>query len=332
MILIFSILNDISTNWVIEKLRQRNFDVLRINFDDDQYRLHYLDKDQIIFRHKSGQEYDLTKATAFWYRKGGLNYHHFGYYLDRIKDYPFFKQEIGPEFLKDYLNRQKKALADFIFNKLEQTCPITLGSYFNSGLNRLSTLEKASFYGLKVPDYHIISDSGQLLELGAAQGYDLVSKSVEDGIYAFVKDRRYYTYTEEIIPVDYQGYDIDLASSLVMEKITKKYEIRSFFLGNTFYSMAIFSQKNAQTSVDFRKYSKEKPNRQEPYQLPGDISDKLRNVFSDYRLNTGSVDLIVDESGEYVFLEINPVGQFGMVSVPCQYSLEDKVADYLTGK
>jgi hypothetical protein len=35
------------------------------------------------------------------------------------------------------------------------------------------------------------------------------------------------------------------------------------------------------------------------------------------------------KKGEYVFLEVNPIGQFGMVSAPCNYNLEKKIAQYL---
>ena len=42
--------------------------------------------------------------------------------------------------------------------------------------------------------------------------------------------------------------------------------------------------------------------------------------------NTGSIDLILTPQGEYVFLEINPEGQFGMVSHPCNYYLEREMA------
>jgi hypothetical protein len=36
--------------------------------------------------------------------------------------------------------------------------------------------------------------------------------------------------------------------------------------------------------------------------------------------------------GREVFLEVNPVGQFGMVSAPCNYHLEKKVAELLIRK
>ena len=44
---------------------------------------------------------------------------------------------------------------------------------------------------------------------------------------------------------------------------------------------------------------------------------------------TGSIDLLLDTENNYYFLEINPVGQFGMVSIPCNYNIEKKIAEYL---
>ena len=46
-------------------------------------------------------------------------------------------------------------------------------------------------------------------------------------------------------------------------------------------------------------------------------------------LDTGSIDIVVTKKEEYVFLEVNPVGQFGWVSSNCNYYLEEKVANYL---
>ena len=117
--------------------------------------------------------------------------------------------------------------------------------------------------------------------------------------------------------------------SLIMEKIEKKYEIRSFYLDGRFYSMAIFSQNNKQTEVDFRKYCADRPNKVEPFKLPCDIEEKLERLFRYFDLNCGSIDIIVDKNGKYVFLEINPVGQFQMTSIPCNYNIEQIIANYL---
>ena len=114
-----------------------------------------------------------------------------------------------------------------------------------------------------------------------------------------------------------------------MELIDKKLEIRSFYIENNFFSMAIFSQSSEQTKIDFRKYNNVFPNKTEPFQLPKDIEEKLTQIFKEINLNCGSIDLIVDKNDNYYFLEINPVGQYGMVADPCNYELDKLIAKYL---
>ena len=93
--------------------------------------------------------------------------------------------------------------------------------------------------------------------------------------------------------------------------------------------MAIFSQNDPQTQMDFRRYQFEKPNRYVPYKLPKVLEGQLSALMQALDLDTGSIDLIRASDGRFVFLEVNPVGQFGMVSVPCNYYLEKKVAERL---
>jgi glutathione synthase/RimK-type ligase-like ATP-grasp enzyme len=117
--------------------------------------------------------------------------------------------------------------------------------------------------------------------------------------------------------------------SLLQINIPKRYELRIFYLAGKFYSMAIFSQQDTQTQLDFRNYNREKPNRNVPYQLPKEIENKLDLFMKAMDLDTGSIDMIVTPELEYVFLEVNPVGQYDMVSVPCNYFLHEKIAKYL---
>jgi glutathione synthase/RimK-type ligase-like ATP-grasp enzyme len=93
--------------------------------------------------------------------------------------------------------------------------------------------------------------------------------------------------------------------------------------------MAILSQNDEQTKIDFRHYNAQKPNRNVPYLLPEEISIKIDRLMKKLRLKTGSVDMIVTGADEFFFLEVNPVGQFLNVSHTCNYNLEKKVAAYL---
>lgn len=138
-------------------------------------------------------------------------------------------------------------------------------------------------------------------------------------------------YTEKIDAADLEIGPDTFFPSLVQKKVKKKYEIRTFYFNGKFFSMAIFSQSNISTSVDFRKYDEIRPNRTVPFQLPRDIEKKLETLFEILRLNTGSIDLILDTDNNFVFLEINPVGQFGMVSKPCNFQIEKYIAQQLVG-
>ena len=100
-------------------------------------------------------------------------------------------------------------------------------------------------------------------------------------------------------------------------------------LGEAFFSMAIFSQSNSKTKIDFREYDNEIPNRCVPYILPKYIEKLLLKFSKKVGLNSGSFDLIKTVDDNYVFLEVNPAGQFGMVSYPCNYFLEEKIANHL---
>lgn len=93
--------------------------------------------------------------------------------------------------------------------------------------------------------------------------------------------------------------------------------------------MAIFSQSDFQTEVDFRNYNYDYPNRTVPFKLPDALESKLNKLADFFGLTTGSFDIIKTTDNQYIFLEVNSDGQFGMVSYPCNYYLEKKVATEL---
>jgi len=323
MVIIFSVKHDWSTSCIIHWLNSWNVEVVRINGDDSVYKFERLSKEGIYFRNTiTGRIINLKEASACWWRRTGLKINH-------LTTYPKKEQLLVDDFdLTSLLNggyqlEEAKALIEYIFSSIYQSCPINLGKpLFN--LNRLIILDMAEKFGLQIPEYEIITKGQQLLhnDLGP-----VVSKAIANGIYYGTKKHRFYSYTELIDDDFYrENASNTFFPSLITSLIKKQLEIRSFYLDGKFYSMAIFSQSSEKTKIDFRKYS---DNRNVPYQLPEAIEQKLDRMFKKLELNCGSVDLIVNDQGNYVFLEINPVGQFAMTSEPCNYNLERIVANYL---
>ena len=49
-------------------------------------------------------------------------------------------------------------------------------------------------------------------------------------------------------------------------------------------------------------------------------------LMKQLQLESGSIDMVVTPNNEYVFLEVNPVGQFDYVSKLCNYFIEKEIA------
>jgi glutathione synthase/RimK-type ligase-like ATP-grasp enzyme len=149
-------------------------------------------------------------------------------------------------------------------------------------------------------------------------------------VYRFTDEYGYYSYTEKISKSFIDSLPDTFHPSMVQKQIDKQWELRIFFLEGQFYAMAIFSQETAATAVDNRKnFDANCLPRRVPYLLPEKIKRQLCKLMTKLKLNTGSIDMIVTKSNEYYFLEVNPIGQFGMVSQPCNYYLEKKIAKSL---
>ena len=65
------------------------------------------------------------------------------------------------------------------------------------------------------------------------------------------------------------------------------------------------------------------------YNLPIDLQSKLDKLMKKLDLNSGSIDMLKTEEGEFFFIEVNPVGQFLGYGTQNNYKLEKKVSDWL---
>lgn len=211
-----------------------------------------------------------------------------------------------------------------------------LDSYEKSfGLNKLNVLMLAAKVGLKIPNTIISSDTKEMA-IFINQNQEAITKTIGE-ITSFNSNNKDYYFKTCLVNQSNllinenqnEGDEFTFYSSLLQERIEKKIELRVFYLDGEFYAMAIFSQKNERTRVDFRNYDFENPNRYVPYKLPQSVESNLTKLMELLSLKQGSIDLIKDKNNNYIFLEVNPVGQFGMTSIPCNYHLEKKVAKLL---
>lgn len=231
------------------------------------------------------------------------------------------------------LHKERSILIDYLHFLAERKvkCLGSLSKEYKH--NKLIDIQIAKEINIKVPDTHIISNKKELVcLLKKFNKKEYITKAIWNQNNFEVDGIQYFGGAPFILPiVKIQHHENEtFFPSLVQEKIEKEFEIRIFFVSDKFYSMAIFSQRDEQTRVDFRNFNKSKPNRNIPFLLPKQLKEKLTKFMKTLNLNTGSIDMIYSTKKEFVFLEVNPVGQVGWLSENCNYYIERDIAYYLS--
>lgn len=327
-ILILSSDSDQSTNLVMDWIHYNDAEVVRLNGDDffnDRFSFrHSLDNVRSSVSIKAhNQVINGNDITAVWLRK------------DSEPDFDSSVGDLDDDFLKaqviKYIKREykyaKNSFYDF-FGKIKNIGASTL-----EYPSKMKMLTEAKRLGIIIPETLITNKKEDVITF-LNKHESIVSKPILD-VTHFSKLElgrqilKGIIYTEAITQSNLLKISESFFPSLFQNKIEKIFEIRTFYLNEKCYSMAIFSQLDNQTSVDFRMYNKEKHNRCVPYNLPQNLECKIVVLMNSLGFNSGSLDFIKSASGEFVFLEVNPWGQYGMVSEPCNYYLDEKIANFL---
>ncbi len=225
-----------------------------------------------------------------------------------------------------FIDKEKERCLDVIYKELDNKKKI--GGFFTKEINKIEVLSIANKVGLDIPNTLVTTSKEEVVTF-QKQYKRIITKCIYEGV-AFGYRKYYYaSYTERVTNKIIDKLPTTFMPTFFQEEIFKKFEIRVFYLLGKCYSMAIFSQKNNRTKIDFRHYDQDNPNRNVPFRLPKEIEKKIHLLMKKINLTYGSLDFIYTHNEKFVFLEINPEGIFEMVSVPCNYNLEKIIAQQL---
>ena len=308
--------NEVTTDEIIDWLGFYNEKFCRVNGEDLESEATSLDLETTNYNDYVVNKFD--KANVIWYRRWydvstNLKYFDNMPPQEVVRYYFFVRNEIG-------------YFSHFLFKKFEKKLWIDYPP--NTNVNKLFVLEKAKEVGLCVPSTLITNNKIDLIKFISKHG-KIIIKPISEVLFMNLYGHSFMTTTKTLDIDDICNIPSYFSLSLFQEMVEKQFEIRAFVLDEKIYSMAIFSQNNKGTTDDFRNYSKERPNRFVPYIMPIEIQYKILQLMSKLNLKTGSIDLIKSTDNKYIFLEVNPNGQFGMVSKPCNFFLEKKMSEFL---
>jgi ATP-GRASP peptide maturase of grasp-with-spasm system len=314
MVNIFSNSEDSTTDDVIEYLRYfSSIEIQRVH-DYSEYSGLTIsinnEGDSVELNDTQNKEYNV-KQNAGWLRRGVLSF-----------NIPINLESFNTR-IKTHITQELSYLREFIYSY-----SLKIGNFQKEiNNNRLTNILVAKECGLKIPDTIVTSSRVDLLSFVKKHTL-IITKPIHNGHLSFEHDNIKY-HCKGITLLDYKfvsNLETRFCPSLFQEYIEKDMELRIFYLNGKFFPMAIFSQLDEMTRYDYRNYNKVKPNRDVPFKLNLEIENKLSEFMKRVGLETGSIDIILTPQGEYYFLEVNPTGQFGWVSVDCNYYIEREIA------
>lgn len=175
--------------------------------------------------------------------------------------------------------------------------------------HKLSALILASKLGFTIPPTVAGNDPDCVCDLFNEFEGRIISKRVGAPMLRAIQDD-FVRYTEFVTTNDMNAVStVQYCPSIFQKYVDKTVEIRVTVVGHTAFAAEIGSQATAHTRYDWRKFD-DYATPYKSHNIPTKILDKCIHMTHTLGLTFSAIDLIVDRNGNYVFVELNPNGQY----------------------
>jgi hypothetical protein len=318
VILILTAPSDAHADHIERKLRERRAEVVRVNpaqFPREAaLSVGYSAKGEqtVTLRVEQG-EIDLRQVTAVWLRR---------------PEWPTASEAIPEGPCREYVARESRAVIDDALHSLD--CgwlpgpPIAV----HNAQQKLSQLKIAGEIGFEIPPTLITTNPDDLLAFYQAHNGQIVSKLADLGFFDTV-GKDFARYTEPVTRRDIGYVDAVRYCPMIFQATApKRIELRVTVVGDRIFAAEIHSQESNHTRHDWRHYDKYQTTYL-PHALPDDLQERCRCLLARFGLTYGAIDVILTPDGRYVFLEINPSGQYLWVEGATGLPISDAICDLL---
>jgi glutathione synthase/RimK-type ligase-like ATP-grasp enzyme len=183
----------------------------------------------------------------------------------------------------------------------------------NAMESKIRQLWLASNIGFQIPKTLISNDPDKIRMLLKNLGGKIITKALYSPLIE-EKEKDFFIFTNEIDNISTSDNDqIKLSPCIFQESITPKVDYRVTVVGETVIPVRIESENRSAGDLDWRTQKEGLKFTQ--CALPQEIEGLCRRFVKDNGLLFGAIDL-VECNGKFVFLEINPNGEWGWLQKP----------------
>lgn len=306
MILIITHKLDFTADFVVNKLNQRNLNYKRFNCED------ILGLDCSISLDKSLRFSILGEEgySSIWFRRTKL-------------------PEIKGMSLQDkrYVLNETDSLMSNLYSILDARW-LSHPFAIQKAENKLLQLKIAKGIGFDIPPTLITNSKTELSDFYREHGGTIIVKPMAQTRVNDTEAPR-FVFTNLLTQKHIDNLDMfSLTPSIYQREIKKDYEVRVTVVGRKVFAAKVDSQANSKTRIDWRREKLEFL----PIELPKQICDYCIQLVESLDLKFGAIDLIKERNGAYVFLEINPNGQWAWIETQTGLKISDAIINELSNE
>lgn len=284
-----------------------------------------LDGEGLFFEAHDGQtafkvmlnnmEFNIEDFSAIWYLKPHL---------------PTKLLRFEPAAYRQFIDRQFRKMRTALWSVFANKHWVDDPWSVEKAENKIFQMTLANRIGFTIPDTLITSDPNKVRKFYGAHSEGIIVKLL--AVSPMIDN---VIYTNTVTPEHLTKIDsVKMSPSIFQVAIPKAHELRITIVGDNIFAAKIHSQEDEYLALDWRR--KPKLNdfevKMEPVSLPPIVENKLRMFMRSLGLQFGCVDMIVTPDGDYVFLEINPNGQWYFVQLNIEAKIGQAIAELLLGK
>lgn len=193
--------------------------------------------------------------------------------------------------------------------------------------NKLYQLKTAIKHGIQVPSTLITNEAAQAHSFYESKK-DIITKMHDQISYGMGRQAMQMN-TYKVEPEHVEGFDsLQYCPMIFQTEIKKVCELRVAYVGGEFFTGAIDASQTALGTTDWRR-SETHETGWSHFELPTHMKEKLTSFMNELGLLFGAIDLIHTPEGEYVFLEVNPSGEWGMLERDLDLPISKAIANTL---
>jgi hypothetical protein len=258
-------------------------------------------------------ELDLASGHASWYRRPGT---------------PVPDERLHDPAARAYVQVECDMLVQDLWSSLDGAWLPGHPLAIHKADQKTTQLDLAARLGFQLPPTLVTNRPADLLDFYRQHDGKIISKLAATAFPATIGFET-VRYTELVTPRDIAHHrDIAGCPMIFQAYVEKRVELRITVVGKRVFAAEIHSQANHHTRFDWRRYDLTRTTHL-PHALPPEIERQCLALVERLGLRYGAIDMIVTPDGRYVFLEINPNGQYLWIEQKTELPITAAICDLL---